>query len=115
MAQVFDKGVVPFYARPKYKAANERELAGNIFPDLAAPDAQANARARRQAFDRDVHYLNHVLRNGVVPEEPPAQPRPRTTQADLARAIYSDEFDAYRERYARWEQNLMWPFVRKGK
>jgi len=91
-------------------------LAGNIYPDLAAPDAQANARARRQAFDRDVKYLNDALRNGL-PEEPPAQPRPRTTQADLARAIYSDEFDAYRERYARWEESIMkpWGFVRKGK
>ena len=89
MAQVFDKGVVPFYARPKYKAANERELAGNIYPDLAAPDAQANARARRQAFDRDVRYLNDALRNGL-PDEPPAQPRPRTTQEDLARRIYAD-------------------------
>ena len=122
IAQVFDKGVVPFYARPKYKAANERELAGNIFPDLAAPDAQANARARRQAFDRDVHYLNHLLRNGVVPDEPPAQPRPRTTQEDLARCIYSDlvqeqEFEAYRQKYAKWEESIMkpWGFVRKGK
>jgi len=121
MAQVFDKGVVPFYARPKYNAANERELAGNIYPDLAAPDAQANARARRQAFDRDVKYLNDALRNGL-PDELPAQPRPRTTQEDLARCIYSDlvqeqEFEAYRQKYAKWEESIMkpWGFVRKGK
>ena len=123
MAQVFDKGVVPFYARPKYKAANERELAGNIYPDLAAPDAQANARARRQAFDRDVKYLNDALRNGL-PDELPAQPRPRTTQEDLARCIYSDlvqeqQFEANevaRQEVAQrlYEQQMKhWSFTRK--
>jgi hypothetical protein len=75
----------------------------------------AAAQARRDEFARDMRYLRHCMAQGVSDDEPPAQPRPRTTPADLARAIYSDEFDAYRERYARWEQNLMWPFVRKGK
>jgi hypothetical protein len=117
MAKLDPPGAIPWYVAScyRYRAADERELANNIYGDLGSEDEQAVARWRRQASDRDVHYLNHVLRTGDVPEEPPAQLRPRTTLGDLARAIYSDEFDAYRERYARWEQNLMWPFVRKGK
>jgi hypothetical protein len=70
----------------------------------------------RWQVDSEIASLKRMVRNGDVPEdEPSPAPRPRTTLAHLAHAIYSDEFDAYRERYARWEQNLMWPFVRKGK
>ena len=114
MARARDDGI-PWYVAAcfRYRAADQTEIARNVYSHLTLDGSRA-ASARRQAFDRDVRYLNDALRNGL-PEEPPAQPRPRTTQADLARAIYSDEFDAYRERYARWEQNLMWPFVRKGK
>ena len=114
MARISDRGLVPHYHHPRYKSA-PGEIAARMFPDLAQENDLAVADWRRQAFNNDLRYVDHVLRNGVVPEEPPAPLRPRTTQADLARAIYSDEFDAYRERYARWEQNLMWPFVRKGK
>ena len=84
-------------------------------------DGSRAASARRQAFDRDVRYLNDALRNGL-PEEPPAQPRPRTTQEHLAHAIYADlvqeqQFEAYRQKYAKWEESIMkpWGFVRKGK
>ena len=114
MARARDDGI-PWYVAAcfRYRAADQTEIARNVYSHLTLDGSRA-ASARRQAFDRDVRYLNDALRNGL-PDEPPAQPRLRTTQADLARAIYSDEFDAYRERYARWEQNLMWPFVRKGK
>ena len=121
MARVRTVGIIPSHFHPRYRSA-PGEIAARMFPDLAQENDLAVADWRRQAFNNDLRYVDHVLRNGVVPEEPPAPPRPRTTQADLARAIYSDlvqerEWDAYREKYARWQEDLMrpWGFVRKGK
>ena len=122
MAKLDPAGAVPWFVAAcfRYRPADQTEIARNVYSHLTLDGSRA-ASARRQAFDRDVRYLNDALRNGL-PEEPPAQPRPRTTQADLARAIYSDlvqerEWDAYREKYARWQEDLMrpWGFVRKGK
>jgi hypothetical protein len=67
-----------------------------------------------------------MLRNGVVPDEPPAQPRPRLTQEDLARRIYADHHrEQQREAEAAdWEgvreafheqQMYAWGFERKGR
>ena len=90
MARVRTDGILPWYAVPKYRAADERELANNIYGDLGSGTEQAVARWRRQAFDNDLRYVDHVLRTGAdVPEdEPRSQPRRQTSDEQKAFALW---------------------------
>jgi hypothetical protein len=92
MARI-DNGILPWYVVPKYRAADERELANNIYGDLGSRTEQAIARWRRQAFDNDLRYLDHVLRNNVDvgDAEPRAQPRRQTSDAEKAYALWGRE------------------------
>jgi hypothetical protein len=115
MARARDDGI-PWYAVRALEKSARLGGAANIYSHLSTDADLAAAQARRDEFARDMRYLRHCMAQGVSEDEPPAQPRPRTTQADLARAIYSDEFDAYREKYAQWQQaHMPWGFRLKGR
>jgi hypothetical protein len=60
---------------------------------LGSRTEQAVARWRRQAFDNDLRYVDHVLRTGadVPDDEAPAQPRRQTTDAEKAYALWGRE------------------------
>jgi hypothetical protein len=90
MARVRTDGILPWYAVPKYRAADERELANNIYGDLGSGTEQAVARWRRQAFDNDLRWVDHVLRNNVDlgEDEPRAQPRRQTSDEQKAFALW---------------------------
>jgi len=122
MARARDAGIIPWYAVRALEKSARLGGAANIYSHLSTDADLAAAQARRNQFARDMRTLRRATAQGVSKDEPPAQPRPRTTQEDLARCIYSDlvqeqEFEAYRQKYAKWEESIMkpWGFVRKGK
>src|SRR6516165_6754018 len=90
MARISDRGLVPWYAHPKYRAADERELANNIYGDLGSGTEQAVARWRRAAFNDDLKYLDAVLRGDadVPDDEPRVQPRGQTSDEQKAFALW---------------------------
>jgi hypothetical protein len=114
MAKVIEG--VAWYHHPRYRAKDEKELARNIY---GADGAEAEARRRRAMFDRDVRYLNHVLRTGDVPEDAPAPARRQTTDAAFAlwgRQQQAEANEAARQELAQrlYEQNMKhWGFTRK--
>ena len=115
MAKVIEG--VAWYHHPRYRAKDEKELAQNIYSHLTLDGSRA-ASARRQAFDRDVRYLNDALRNGL-PDEPPAQPRRQSTDAAFAlwgRQQQAEANETARQEMAQrlYEQNMKhWGFTRK--
>jgi hypothetical protein len=111
MARISDRGLVPWYAHPKYRAADERELANNIYGDLGSGDEQAVAHWRRAAFDRDLRYIDHVLRTGAdVPEDEPRAepPRRQTTDAQKAYALWGREQEREANEAAQQDIRQRW-------
>jgi hypothetical protein len=110
MARISTVGIVPWYAHPKYRAADERELASNVYPDLAAPHEQAIGYWRRQAFSDDLEWVDHVLRNNVDlgEDEPPVQPRRQTTDAQKAYALWGREQEREAEAAAKQDVRQRW-------
>jgi len=101
MARVRTNGIVPHYHHPRYKSA-PGEIASRVYPHLAEETDLAVARWRRQAFDNDLRYVDHVLRSGVdVGEEPPVQPRRQLT--DAAYALWGREQEREANEVARQE------------
>jgi hypothetical protein len=125
MARISDRGLVPWYAHPKYRAADERELANNIYGDLGSGTEQAVARWRRQAFDNDLRWVDHVLRNNVdVPDdEPRTEPPRRSSDAEIAYRLWGREQEreaneaAQQDIRQRWHDFYMESsiFQRKGR
>ena len=110
MARISTVGLVPWYAHPKYRAADERELANNIYGDLGSGTEQAIARWRRQAFDNDLRYVDHVLRTGAdVPEdEPRSQPRRQTSDEQKAFALWGRQMRQEADAAAREDVRQAW-------
>jgi hypothetical protein len=111
MARISTVGLVPWYAHPKYRAADERELANNIYGDLGSGDEQAVARWRRQAFNNDLRYIDHVLRTGadVVDDAPRAeQPRRQTSDEQKAFAIWGRQAEQEANEAAREDVRQRW-------
>ena len=110
MARVRTDGILPWYAVPKYRAADERELANNIYGDLGSGTEQAVARWRRQAFDNDLRWVDHVLRNNVDlgEDEPRAQPRRQTSDAEKAYALWGREQEREANEAAQQDIRQRW-------
>jgi len=123
MAKVNDRGLPWFAVRALERSAGGRYSAADVYPHLDAdPGAQRRAQQQRQRVDSEIANLGRIVRDGVPDENPPrVQPRARITEGEVARAMYpglnSDATDRARERYAKWEEDLMrpWGFERVGR
>ena len=109
MARISDRGLVPHSHHPRYKSA-PGEIASRIYPDLAAPDDLAVARWRRQAFNNDLRYVDHVLRNGVDvgDEQLPTQPRRQSTDAQKAYALWGRQMQQEANEAAQQDIRQRW-------
>jgi hypothetical protein len=110
MARISTVGIVPWYAHPRYRAADERELANNIYGDLGSGTEQAVARWRRAAFDKDLRYIDHVLRTGadVPDDEPRSQPRRQTSDEQKAFALWGRQMQQEASEAAREDAIQGW-------
>jgi hypothetical protein len=77
---------------------------------LGSGTEQAVARWRRQAFDNDLRYVDHVLRTGAgVPDaEPRAQPRRQTSDAEKAYALWGREQEREANEAAQQDIRQRW-------
>ena len=109
MARIRTDGVVAHYHHPRYKSASG-EIASRVYPDLAEPNDLAIADWRRQAFDSDLRWVDHVLRNNVaVPDdEPRTQPPRRSSDPEIAYRMWGREQEREANEVAREDIRQAW-------
>jgi hypothetical protein len=108
MARARDDGIV-WYHHPKYRSASVKEIAANIYPDLARKD-HAASQVRHQLYRRELEYVDHVLRTNVdVPDdEPRTQPPRRSTDAEIAYRLWGREQEREANEAAQQDIRQRW-------
>jgi hypothetical protein len=81
-----------------------------MYPDLAESNDLAVADWRRQAFNNDERYVDHVLRTGAdVPEdEPRTQPPRRSTDPEIAYRVWGRQMQQEADAAAREDIRQGW-------
>jgi len=124
MARVRTVGIIPSHFHPRYRSA-PGEIAARMFPDLATPNDLAIADWRRQAFNSDLVWADRVVRGDadVVDDEPRAQPRRRSSDAEIAYRLWGREQEREAREAAQEDVRQRWHdfymessiFQRKGR
>ena len=108
MARARDDGIV-WYHHPKYRSESQKEIAANIYPDLARKD-HAVSQVRHQLYRRELEYVDHVLRNNVdvSEDEPRAEPPRRSSDAEIAYRMWGREQEREADAAAREDVRQRW-------